>query len=419
MTTNKAISACVLVAFIFTSCTLLSKKELENSLVVRVSANEFILSLANNSKDEKLLEALNLADEMQGDSSENYITLFGKAFSELSPDANLSEIFSTVDLRSYINFNSSNEEVLAVLQNQLDEVINNMINILRIRIDRYGIRHQNVTRIGNSENILVELPAIENMDRVKRLIETRAKLEFWETYELSEIYSYFDQVNTGLLDDKKIEYAIEMKIDKIDEEFREFAEKNPLFVHLRPAVDANMQLMQGPLVGYVAIQDTSTINYIFNNKSVKEILPQDLRFYWAYKPLSEDEDMLQLLAIKVTTRDGNAPIDGRLITDVKMEYDQNDNITIHLSMNSEGAKIWQRLTRDNIGRSIAITLDNNVYSYTTVQPEIKDGQTSIAGDFTENEAQDLVNILRTGPLPITVSIVDENQKNNNDVIKYS
>ncbi len=410
MTTNKAISACVLVAFIFTSCTLLSKKELENSLVVRVSANEFILSLANNSKDEKLLEALNLADEMQGDSSENYITLFGKAFSELSPDANLSEIFSTVDLRSYINFNSSNEEVLAVLQNQLDEVINNMINILRIRIDRYGIRHQNVTRIGNSENILVELPAIENMDRVKRLIETRAKLEFWETYELSEIYSYFDQVNTGLLDDKKIEYAIEMKIDKIDEEFREFAEKNPLFVHLRPAVDANMQLMQGPLVGYVAIQDTSTINYIFNNKSVKEILPQDLRFYWAYKPLSEDEDMLQLLAIKVTTRDGNAPIDGRLITDVKMEYDQNDNITIHLSMNSEGAKIWQRLTRDNIGRSIAITLDNNVYSYTTVQPEIKDGQTSIAGDFTENEAQDLVNILRTGPLPITVSIVDENQK---------
>lgn len=410
MTNKKTILACVLVAFIFTSCTLLSKKELENSFVVKVSADEFLLSLSSNSKDEKFLDAVEIANEMQRVSSEDYVTLFGKSFIEVNPNASLATIFSTVDLRNYINFNSTNEEVLGVLQKELDNVINNTIIILKARIDRYGIFHQKVSRIGNSGNILIELPAVENVDRMRRLIEVRGKLEFWETYELSEIYNYFVEVNTSLRDDKKIETAIEMKVDEMDEEFRDFAKEYPLFAFLSPALDGKMRLMQGPVVGYVAIRDTSTVNYILNNKSVKEILPQDLRFCWGYKPLPQDENMMQLLAIKVTTRDGDALLDGLVITDVIQKRDQNDNTTIQLSMNSYGAKIWQRLTAENIGRSIAITLDNYVYSYPTVQSEIKGGLTSITGNFTENEAQDLVNILRTGPLPITVRIVEEKLK---------
>lgn len=347
---------------------------------------------------------------MQRASSENYITLFGRAFSDADPNASLAAIFSTVQLRDRISYNSTNEEVLSALKHELDDAIDKSINILRVRIDRYGIRHQNIQRIGNSENILIELPAVENIDRVKHLIEARAKLGFWETYELSEIYSYMEKVNANLLDDEEFKSAIAMKVDEMDEESRDFVKRYPLFAFLYPAVNSNGQLMQGPVVGYAAIRDTSTVNYILNNKSVKEIFPQDLRFYWTYKPLPQDKTMLQLLSIKLTGRYGNAPLDGSVITDVTQKHDQNDNIEINMSMNREGAKIWQRLTRNNIGRSIAIILDDYVYSFSRVMSEIKEGQISITGQFTEDEAQNLVNILRTGPLPLSVKIVEENFK---------
>ncbi|MFO7829942.1 MAG: hypothetical protein R6V23_15065, partial [Bacteroidales bacterium] len=170
MINKKTISACALAVLIFTSCSLLSKKELENSFVVKVSADNVLVSLSANNKDEKFREALNAVNEMQRASSENYIALFGKAYNTINPDASLAKIFSTVYLRNDINFNSTNEEVLGVLQKELDQVINQTINILKARIKRYGIRHQNVTRIGSSENILIELPAVKNIDRVRRLI---------------------------------------------------------------------------------------------------------------------------------------------------------------------------------------------------------------------------------------------------------
>ena len=410
MKNKKVILACVILAFIFTTFTFSCKKELENSFVVKISADELLLSLSSNSKDKNFREALKVANEMQRASNEDYITIFGRAFSDADPNASLATIFSTVQLRDRISYNSTNEEVLKVLKHELEDAINNSINILRVRIDRYKIRSQNIQRIGNSENILIELPAVENIDRVKHLIEARAKLGFWETYELSEIYSYMEKVNANLLDDEEFKSAIAMKVDEMDEESRDFVKRYPLFAFLYPAVNSNGQLMQGPVVGYAAIQDTSTVNYILNNKSVKEILPQNLRFYWTYKPIPQDKTKLQLLAIKVTTRKGDAPLDGSVITDVTQKIDQNDNIEINLSMNRDGAKIWQRLTRNNIGMSIAIILDDYVYSFPRVMSEIKEGQISITGQFTEDEAQNLVNILRTGPLPLSVKIVEENFK---------
>ena len=410
MKNKKVILACVILAFIFTTFTFSCKKELENSFVVKISADELLLSLSSNSKDKNFREALKVANEMQRASNEDYITIFGRAFSDADPNASLATIFSTVQLRDRISYNSTNEEVLKVLKHELEDAINNSINILRVRIDRYKIRSQNIQRIGNSENILIELPAVENIDRVKHLIEARAKLGFWETYELSEIYSYMEKVNANLLDDEEFKSAIAMKVDEMDEESRDFVKRYPLFAFLYPAVNSNGQLMQGPVVGYAAIQDTSTVNYILSNKRVKEILPQDLRFYWTYKPLPQDKTMLQLLSIKVTSRDGNAPLNGSVITDVTQKRDQNDNIGINMSMNNEGAKMWKRLTRHNIGRSIAIILDDYVYSFPRVMSEIREGQISITGQFTEDEAQNLVNILRTGPLPLSVKIVEENFK---------
>ncbi len=410
MRNKKAISACVVVAFIFAIFTFSCKKELENSFVVKISADELLLSLSSNSKDKNFREALKVANEMQRVSSEDYITIFGTAFSEVDPNASLAPIFNTYQLRDRISYNSTNEEVLSALKHEIDDEIDHSINILRVRIDRYGIRHQNIQRIGNSENIRIELPAVENIHRVKHLIEARAKLEVWETYEVSEIFSYIEKVNANLPDDEKIESAIEMKVDERDEESRDVFKKYPLFAFLYPAVNTNGQLIQGPVVGYTAIPDTSTVNYILNNKSVKEILPQDLRFYWTYKPYPKDKTMMPLLAIKVTGRDGSAALDGLFITDATWKRNQNDNIEIHLSMNKDGAKIWHRLTANNIGRSIAITLDGYVYSYPRVMSKIKEGQISITGQFTEDEAQNLVNVLRTGPLPLSVKIMEENFK---------
>lgn len=442
MINKKTISVCALVVLIFTSCSSLSKKELENSFVVKVSADKLLLSLSNNNKDEKFLEAINVANEKQRVSSKNYITLFGRAFSEVDPDAKLAPIFSTIHLRNRISFNTNNEEVINVLKGELNEAIDKSVITLSSRIHRYGIHEQNIKRIDSSDNILIELPALENIDRVKELIETNAKLEFWETYECSEVLGFISDANEVLsgidisgitellksteqdvppLDRETIQNmrkASESDANNTKEEitneddkaFNEFEKKYPIFTVLEPAILNDGRAMQGPVVGFVSIQDTAIVNYFFNSDIVKEVLPKDLRLYWAYKPLPQDENIMQLFAIKVTSRDGIAPLDGLVITDVTNKRNQNDNTTILLSMNSEGARIWQRLTRDNIGRSIAITLDDYVYAFHRVQSEIQDGQASIVGQFTEEETQILVSILQTGALPAPVTIIEENLK---------
>ena len=455
MINKKVISTFVIVAFIFTTCTFFIKKEPETSFLVKVSADELLLSLSGNSKDKKFREALEVANEMQLVSNEDYITIFGKAFSEIDPNASLATIFSTAHLRNRISFNSTNEEVLRVLKCEVDYAIDRSINILRTRIDRYGIRHQNIKRVDNSENILIELPAVENIDRVRRLIEAKAKLEFWETYEYSEIYNYFFEANEVLRGVDIWEIAEQLKpeeqdllpagteakqnanqksesafdqskkadlLDLItgeltpgdDEVFKEFAIENPLFAFLMPAFspdeNGNMYPMKGPVVGYTSMPDTAIVNYLLNKEQVSQILPRDLRLYWDIIPVTYDENMMRLLAIRVTMRDGSAPLDDLVITDARQDYDQYGNPAISMSMNREGTRIWRRLTADNTGRSIAMVFDGYVYSYPRVMSEITEGRSSITGQFTIEEAQDLANLLRTGSLPVSVRIVEENIK---------
>jgi len=408
-----SISACIIMVFIFTSCSFLSKKELENSFTVKVCADKFLLSLSSNCKDEKFLEALKVADEMQSVKHENYLTLFGKAFNKVNPNASLAKIFSTVELRNEINLNSSNEEVLGVLQKKLDNEIINTIDILISRINRYGIHNQNIERIGNSDSILIQLPEVENIDRVKYLIETRGKLEFWETYEFSELYNYFDTANAALLgtDIWKITEELNLSVqEKSDSAFEEFVKKYPLDAFLDPALVSDksdhLYPKKGPVVGYTFKEETPLVDYLLNMDQVKKILPRGLRLYWGFKSSSRDQTMIELFAIKVT-RNGNAPLKGQVITDAIKEPVPNNNIGVHITMNGTGAKIWERLTVDNIGRNIAIVIDDHVYSYPLIKSAINGGEATLTGWFTEWEADNIVNILRSGPLPLSVKIVKE------------
>jgi len=400
MINKKMISACVLVAFIFATFTLSCKKKLENKFLVRVSVEELFLSLSNNSKDEKFLEALSVANDMQRARSESYVTLFGKAFNKVDSKARLAKIFSTIDLRNKINFSSTNEEVLEVLQEQMDQVINKTINILKTRIDHYGIRHQNIQRVDNSENILIELPEVENIESIKKLIETTAKLEFWETYENPEVYQYLNEAN------KKIREARE-KI--VEDTAQQMAKEYPLFNILKPMANSNGQLINTPVVGVAHFNDTAKVNQYLQMKKIRSIVPRDLEFHWGVKPYDDNEEFYPLYAIKKTGREGKAPLTGEVVKDVNAQFGRNQaRAEVLMSMNAEGAKIWARLTKNNVQKFIAIVLDGYVYSAPRVNQEITGGQSSISGDFTVKEAKELANVLKSGKLPAPVRIIEEN-----------
>ncbi len=439
------------------------------NVTLEISVPDIVRSLSGNSQDPAFLEAMERAEKMQRERREDFITLFGEAFEEVDPHASLAAIFSTEYLRDLVSYSSTNEEVLRVLRREVDNSVDRSFEILRTRIDRFGVAQPNIQRLAATGRILIELPGIKEPDRVRRLLQSTARLEFWESYEFSEIYSYFIEANDRLSDFDVHELAEEVEVDEpdvlpvaaetepetrtddtdepddtlidellaeVDEEevdtteeadlldlltgeltpedddmFRDFAEENPLFAYLHPAFipdeRGNMYPTQGPVVGFAAVQDTAKVNYMLKRDEIRQILPRDMRLYWDIKPVRGDENLLQLIAIRETTRDGSAPLDGGVITDARQDYDQYGNPEISMSMDRDGARTWRRLTADNIGRSIAIVLDGYVYSFPTVQSEIAGGRSSISGNFTLQEAIDLANILRAGSLPAPARIVEE------------
>ncbi|MGM0573763.1 MAG: SecDF P1 head subdomain-containing protein, partial [Bacteroidota bacterium] len=353
--------------------------------------------------------------------------------------------FSTPEMRDRISVTSSNEEVLRVLEDEVSSAVDRSFQILRTRIDRFGVAQPNIQRLATTGRILVELPGIKEPDRVRNLLQGTAKLEFWETYEFSEIYEYFYEVNDRLRqmqmpdeeeepeeagEDPLMEDLAE-DLDELDEEeedslsiadmmdddfedadeFEDFAQENPLFAYLTPSFGqdqaGNMVPRQGPVVGYAEVQDTARVNNILSHPQIQNILPRNMRLYWNVKPARGTENTHELIAIRETTRDGTAPLTGEVITDARQDFSPAGDVQINMSMNSEGARTWRRLTGDNIGQSIAIVLDGYVYSFPTVQSEITGGRSQISGQFSVQEAQDLANILRAGSLPAPARIVEE------------
>lgn len=402
------------------------------NVTLEVKVVDIVKALSGYSKNKTFNQAIDMALEKQKNSQEDFVSLFAESFNEADPNAKLAAIFNTVELKDRINYNSTNDEVVTVIREETENAIDRSYEILRTRIDRFGVAQPNIQRLGQSGRILVELPGIKDPERVRKLLQGSAKLEFWETYKFNEVYEFFAQANRKLAD-RQAELEAETTTPETDtpettaeegslleelesdttaqmNEGDQWKKSNPLFSVLQPnfVPSENGQYYPGSsaLVGRSDIKDTAKVNYMLRN--VQTLLPRDLRLTWTVKPESYAPNMLELVALKITTRDGQAPLSGDVIVDARQDYDQNGRVEVSMSMNSEGGKAWKRLTGDNIGRQVAIVLDNYIYSYPNVNSEIPNGRSSISGgSMSIEEAKDLANILKAGKLPAPARIVQE------------
>jgi SecD/SecF fusion protein len=414
-------------------------------VILEISVEDIIKAMANNNKDTTFQSALKLAREYSKDSREDFVTLFGKAFTEIDPNAKLAAIFNTIELKDKIDFNSSNQDVLKVIRTESKDAIDNSFNILRSRIDRFGVVQPEIHQLEAAGRIMVALPGVKDQERVRQLLQGTANLEFWETYNNTQVYNYLLQANEIIYGVEKAqkelqkseelvaeqeEVVIEEKVEETEElalldqldsdtlqqdstnlAQSQIAERYPLFNVLRPSINSQSgQPMEGSVVGMAHYSDTAKVNAYFKMNQVKPVFPRDMHFKWHVKAYKYDdsESFYELHAIKATGRDGNPPLDGDVVTDARSEFDQNSgSAEVSMSMNADGAKTWARLTKNNIGGFIAIVLDGYVYSAPRVNQEITGGRSSISGDFTVNEAKDLANILKSGKLPAPARIIQE------------
>ncbi len=427
------------------------------NVTLEVSVVDLVKAMSNNSTDPTFNKALNDALALQKNSQKDFVTLFGESFNKIDPNAKLAAIFSTIELQDRVTFNSTNDEVLKIIKEESDAAISRSFNILRTRIDKFGTTQPNIQQLG-SGRILVELPGVKEPERVRKLLQGTAQLEFWETWENKDVFNYLNSVNDALkssgkkdsllsalsgdstqavipvedsaattstiLDSLSRDTSKTALIDQIKNDsttaagdssaksFEQFAKENPLFAVLSPAIFQNEQgqseYQRGPVVGYSLFKDTSKVNAILNREDIKSILPKNMKFLWGVKPPTPESKALELVAIKTNGRDNLSPLDGGAIADARQDFGSfNGKPEISMRMNPEGAQTWRRLTSENIGKSVAIVLDESVYSFPTVQGEIAGGSSSITGNFEINEAKDLANILKAGKLPARATIVEE------------
>lgn len=415
------------------------------NVTLEVSVVDLIKALSNYNPDTTFNAALARAAEMQKLSQEDFVTLFGQAFQEIDPNASLASIFNTPELRDRINFNSSNSDVLRIISQETDAAIDNSFNVLRTRIDRFGVAQPNIQQLQTKGRILIELPGVKDQARIRNLLQGTAMLEFWETYDNTEAYQYLilandkikeiesgititdnseevpvaetnietentvtDTTQTGSLLSELESYSTTDSTSAMLDNMEDLKKNFPLFAVLNPNTDQTGQLFGGPVVGISHSRDTSTVNQYLNMPQVKSIFPRNMLFFWTAKSVDVTGNYFQLIAIKVTTHDGRAPLTGDVITDARYDFSQvGSTPEVSMSMNAEGAKTWQRLTKENIGKSIAIVLDGYVRSFPNVNNEISGGRSSITGLESIEEAQDLSNILKSGKMPAPARIVEE------------
>ncbi len=410
------------------------------NVTLEISVIDLIRAMSDYNTDSTFNAALARATQLQLNSQKDFVTLFGQAFQEIDPNAKMASVFNTMELRDRVNFNSTNAEVLDVIREETDAAIDNSFNILRTRIDRFGVAQPNIQHLQTKGRILVELPGVKDQARVRNLLQGTASLEFWETYENQEVYQYLlaanqkikdlegntivpattDSLNTAATevapaDTAKTESSLLEELSGTAstdtsgvDNMADFKKDYPLFALLNPSTDQSGQLFPGPVVGMAHFKDTIQINNYLHQPQIRNIFPQNMTFRWTAKPVDEKGNYYRLIALKVTSRDGRAPLDGDVITDATQDFDQlGSNPEVAMSMNSEGAKTWQRMTKENIGKSIAIVLDDYVRSFPTVQNEISGGRSSITGLESIEEAKDLANVLKSGKMPAPARIVEE------------
>lgn len=409
------------------------------NVTLEVEVSDLIRALSNYSTDSTFNAALARAKLLQQNSQKDFVALFGQAFEEIDPNAKLASVFNTLELRDRISFTTTNAEVLKVIDDETTAAIDNSFNILRTRIDRFGVAQPNIQQLQTKGRILVELPGVKDQNRVRNLLQGTANLEFWETYGNQEAYQYLLLANqkikemqapgieeaatqentnpetTADSDTTKTESSLLSELEGAAadstsalDNLTNFKKEYPLFAILNPSTDQSGQLYPGPIVGMSHSKDTAEVNSYLKMPQIKSIFPRDMIFRWTAKPMDEAGKYFRLIALKVTTRDGRAPLDGDVITDARQDFDQfGSNPEVSMSMNSEGAKIWQRMTKENVGKSIAIVLDDNVRSFPNVIGEISGGRSSITGLESIEEAKDLANILKSGKMPAPAHIIQE------------
>ena len=398
------------------------------NVMLQVQLQDLVKALAGNNADPAFLKALSLAKERSVNSREDFITLFADAWKEVSGGQRLAKIFGTYEMKDRIKAESTDAEVIEVIREEAESAVANSFNVLRNRIDRFGVTQPSIQKLGNSGRILVELPGVKEPERVRKLLQGTASLEFWETFTNQEVAVYLAEANSKLaeiLADGEEEVAVEepaadssaaesvadtllnaeLASQETSKELEAYRKANPLFAVLTPSQTGDA------CIGFAAAIDTAKVNKYLKMPQIAEIFPAEFRAMWTVHPSERlaADNIYELVAIKSTSKTGKAKLDGGVVTDARTVYEngQNGEPSVSMSMNAEGANIWARMTGDNVGKQIAIVLDGMVYSYPMVNGAITGGNSSITGHFTPEEANDLVNVLKSGKLPAPATIIQE------------
>jgi SecD/SecF fusion protein len=388
--------------------------------ILQVSVKEVLKSLSNESKNEAFNNALDAADVRQKDSNLNYIDLFFEEFEKIAGTTKLSDpsIFGTKALSEKISFDEENSSVKETLQEEINSSIGTAFEVLRSRIDKFGVTQPNIQRIGNSGRIQIELPGARDIDRVIKLITSKAELQFWEVHTNAEVQNFFFEANAKVAELLKDDSVVEkekdsIKIDDIDallgEETDSTKVQKNLFTYLFPNV-AQSQEQLSSLVAQARVLDTATVNNLLKKKEVRALLPKELKyvkFLWDYKSTkgSNDTALIGLYAIK-SNRNDEPTIEGDVILDARQDFDQLSKPVVSMTMNSSGTKQWAKMTADNVGNFVAVVLDDYVYTAPSVNQAITGGNTQISGGtMTIEEAEDISTVLKAGKLPAAASII--------------
>ena len=397
------------------------------NVVLEISVPDVVDFLADHKQDAAYQKALEMAKQEEMTSQKDFISLFVDAFHKEAPGHKLAEIFATQQLKGKVSTQSTDEEVVKALREEVAAAIDNSYNVVTNRIDQYGVVQPNIQKLeGQEGRLMVEMPGIREPERMRKLLQGSANLEFWETYNNQEVTPYLAQLDQRLANgDTKVDTTATDSTKKVqapaaapskfalnknnaakgeDAQMAALKKMHPLLSMLQTIPGDALSL-----VGYANVRDTAEINKLIYGQLAKQILPSDLKLLWSAKP--EDglnkKNVYGLYALKITTSDGRAPLEGDVVTDAKDDFDEHGRPRVSMTMNSEGAREWAALTKANVGKAIAIVLDGVVYSAPRVNGEISGGQSSISGNFTIEDTKDLANTLKSGRMPAPAKIVQE------------
>ncbi|MEZ5069384.1 MAG: protein translocase subunit SecDF [Bacteroidales bacterium] len=407
------------------------------NVILEIAVEDIIRSLAAPQylTDPTFTQTMALAHDRKANSQDDFVDLFADAFEELNPGAQLAQFFMTPETRGQIDFSTNNQDVVSFLKEEAESAIDNSYNVLRNRIDRFGVVQLNIQKLERQGRILVELPGVKEPERVTKLLTGTANLEFWTTYEAAEVWQFMDQANTqlsGMLETTKAPVLSQGPVEETQEEesildlpeddllldtsgldllsdldstqsFQDqsdlFAEQNPIYALITPYVDNQRQFIPGSTVGVVMLKDTAKVNEYLAIPQIRNLFPSDLKFAWHFQPDGDEQQYIRLHALKAA-RNNQPALEGKYVTDARVTTDPyTSEFEVSMNMNAEGAKRWANLTRENTNKALAIVLDGLVYSAPTVSGEIKGGSSSISGQFSQTDADDLANILKSGKMP--------------------